>query len=173
MSIFPTDRPLAPARQRDGVPDRPTLSATGHASRPDSGDPTDRLSRAVSPPPGWVGAADLPTLSEAARGREYHFQLRVACVPSTRFSPPGPLFVFTYFRAMHAVSIEEARFGGVHGRGHGCFRRCARRRPPNLRPFISRAGLVRARWHAFCSCFRLSRVRASSCTLVTCLVRRG
>ena len=61
MSIFPTDRPRAPARQRDGVPDRSTLSATGHAARPDSGDPTDRLSRAVSPPPTWVGAPDRAT----------------------------------------------------------------------------------------------------------------
>ena len=60
------------------MPDRPTLSATGHGSRPDSGDPTDRLSRAVSPPPGWVGAADRPTLSEAARARRVYFQLRLA-----------------------------------------------------------------------------------------------
>jgi len=60
------------------VPDRPTLSATGHGSRPDSGDPTDRLSHAVSPPPGWVRTADRPTLSEAARGREVYFQLRFA-----------------------------------------------------------------------------------------------
>jgi len=30
---FPTDRPSAPVQQREGVPDRPTLSATGHAAR--------------------------------------------------------------------------------------------------------------------------------------------
>ena len=60
------------------MPDRPTLSATGHGSRPDSGDPTDRLSHAVSPPPGWVGTADRPTLSEAPRGRKCAFQLRFA-----------------------------------------------------------------------------------------------
>ena len=77
-TLAATDRPSAPAQQRDGVPDRPTLSATGHGSRPDSGDPTDRLSRAVSPPPGWVGPADRPTLSEAARAREVYFQLRFA-----------------------------------------------------------------------------------------------
>ena len=71
-SIFPTDRPSAPTRERDGVPDRPTLSATGHGSRPDSGDPTDRLFHAVSLPPGRVGPADRPTLSEAARACEVY-----------------------------------------------------------------------------------------------------
>ena len=63
------------------MPDRPTLSAAGHASRPDSGDPTDRLSRAVSPPPGWVGAADRPTLSEAACGREVYTCLSTSLTP--------------------------------------------------------------------------------------------
>ena len=44
---FPTHvaRPTLRARS-EGVPDRPTLSTTGHAARPDSGDPTDRLSPA-------------------------------------------------------------------------------------------------------------------------------
>ena len=66
---FPTDRPSAPAQQREGVPARPTLSTTGHAARPDSGDPTDRLSPAPLAA-AWlgrtVGPPDRPTLSEAA-----------------------------------------------------------------------------------------------------------
>ena len=57
---FPTDRPSAPAQQREGVPDRPILSATGHAARPDSGDPTDRLSPAPLAA-AWLGRTPRPT----------------------------------------------------------------------------------------------------------------
>jgi len=57
---FPTDRPSAPAQQREGVPDRPTLSASGHAAQPDSGDPTDRLSPAPLAT-AWLGQTPRPT----------------------------------------------------------------------------------------------------------------
>jgi len=40
----------------------------------------------LSPPPGWVGPPDRPTLSEAAPGRRVYFQLRFA-VARTRTLP--------------------------------------------------------------------------------------
>ena len=73
---FPTDRPSTPAQQREGVPDdRPSRPLATPRDPTRVTRPTDSPPP-LSPPPGWVGPPDRPTLSEAAPGRRLNFQLR-------------------------------------------------------------------------------------------------